>query len=149
MRATYRLLVASAIFLATYLVAILIPLEWFWFDPGTPVVGDAHVGDAPAVGFTREIKRDTAMSYSVVVRRVRGLQIVCEAQSGVFTYRTTSTLPDDIDMAWWAPGDARCVEGLLPPGEFVMETCWTAPNPFVVLPPKTACRTSNVFSILP
>lgn len=147
MRRAVRFFDFISVALIVYVLAAAIPLSAFWFVPGQTIVSDTPVGTSPRIAFTREIKRPVRMRYSVVVRHVPSLEVACEAGSGTFTYRPDATLPESITLAWWAPGDARCAG--LQPGEYIMETCWTAPAIWRVLPPKKVCRDSNVFEILP
>ena len=124
----------------------LLPVDTFWFDPGPVIVQDAFEGDSPALGFTRDIKRDTTMRYSVVMRDAN-LAIVCEDRSETFTYRTDATFPaDGVDLEWWAPGNMRCHRP--PPGTYILETCWTATDRlFGLLWDRSICRESNVFEV--
>ena len=147
MRRTIRFFDWVSVVLIVYVMAAAIPLSAFWFQPGQTIVSDTVEGTSPRIGFTRVIKRPVRMRYNVVVRHVPSLEVACEASSGVFTSRPDATLPESIILAWWAPGDARCA--VLKPGEYVMETCWTAPAIWRVLPPKKVCRDSNVFTVHP
>lgn len=121
-----------------------VPVEWLWFDPGPVIVEDAAFGEVPGVGFSREIKRPTRISYKVIIRNSR-LQVACEApESGRFTYRPDAELPPDPDLSWWS--DGHCA--YLPVGAYIMETCWTAYDRALgLLPPKSVCVDSNVFHI--
>lgn len=121
---------------------------WMWgFKPGDTLVEDAELGQPAGIAFTRTIWRSIKMHYTVSIRRVDSWQVVCDTSSGPFTYSPSASLPERVDMAWWAPGDERC-SNLFPPGSYVMETCWTASGLlWGIVPPKTACRTSNVFHV--
>jgi len=147
MRRAVRFFDWTSVALIAYVLAAAIPLSAFWFQPGQTIVSDTIKGTSPRIAFTRVIKRPVQMRYSVVVRHVPSLEVACEAVSGTFTYRPDATLPESITLAWWAPGDARCAG--LTPGEYVMETCWTAPAIWRVLPAKKVCRDSNVFTVHP
>ena len=123
-----------------------VPLNWLWFDPGAVVVSDGSKDREPTLLFDRVIKRETKMSYHVTVRDAADFSVVCDAQSGPFTYRPDATLPKPITITWWSGGDDTCWP--LEPGIYVMETCWEAHRPFWgSVPPKTICRISNPFRI--
>jgi hypothetical protein len=144
---TIRAINWLAILLVGWWLLIMTPLSWWGFSAGNVIVGDTTTEDAAPIIFERTIWRDIRLRYSVIVRRVDGNEVVCDASSSVFNYRAGAKLPDHLDMAWWAPGDGRCAR-LFPPGGYVMTTCWTAPGLLMgVLPPKTKCVTSNVFQV--
>ena len=80
-----KLLLGAAIMLA-YTVAVLIPGEWFWFNPGEPVFEDAVAGTDPPLRFSREILRHTSIRYAVLLRRDVSDDPACDAQGGPFMY---------------------------------------------------------------
>ena len=65
--------------------------------------------------------------YGAIVREVESGNVVCEASGGPFTYGRWPIRRKIWTVAKWAPSDPRCLE--LPPGEYFMETCWTAIEP--------------------
>lgn len=90
--------------------------------------------------------KDFLGEYAVTVRSQPLNGIVCEARGGPFLYRTDSTRPDPLTMAWWAPSDPRCVN--LPDGDFILETCWTVLKPFGGFVDEiTECITSDPFRV--
>jgi hypothetical protein len=95
--------------------------------------------------FSREVRHDFTGSYSVIVRDGNDT-VVAEDSGGPFGYKSTSTLPKDLTLAWWAGGISDTVRNL-PAGLYNMETCWTVHNPFYVTPSKTVCVQSNVFEV--
>lgn len=140
-----RLAALAAALVLAYAGLTAAPATW-WFDPGVPIVADSTTEAAPEIGFTRTIRRDTLMSYQVVIRRADGLATVCDPSAGPFTYRRAAKLPAHVDLVWWTGGDSRCWPRQ--PGTYVMETCWTVEKPFAgLLPPKTVCRASPPFRI--
>lgn len=141
-----RIAAAVLVFLCAYFAAATIPATWLWFDPDTPIVADTTTEAAPVIGFDRQIKRETRISYTVTMRRTAGLTMLCDPTGGPFTYRPDATLPEVIDLVWWTGGDSRCWPQEA--GTYLMETCWTVVRPFWgLVPPKTVCRTSPPFRV--
>lgn len=112
----------------TYVAGAMVPLEWLWFDPGTPEFQNAVVGSDPQLIFVRDIKTNVAMSYAVILRNAADKDVVCDAVGGPFTY-----LPERSGalvgkgLKWFAPSDARCSS--LPVGTYYGEVTWTAAYP--------------------
>lgn len=145
MSRTLRLFDAFFAAVVAWGVCTMIPVEAFWFKPGALLVSDAPVGSVPKVGFDRDIKRNVVMSYSVSVRAVDTLETVCESTSEPFLYRARASLPESVDLEWWAPG---C--GTLPAGEYFIATTWTATERWWgLLPDRSVTLDSNVFRIEP
>lgn len=151
LRNLFRAFLVIALLQLSWVAAALVPVEWFWFDPSDYYVSDGTADQVPTITFGRSIKRETVMSYHVTVRRVGETHsgvIVCDPTGGPFPYRPDAKLPKVIDLVWWSGGDSRCWP--LTPGNYVSVTCWTAVEPFYgLVPPKTVCRRSNVFTIRP
>lgn len=148
MRKTYHGLQFTAAFFTVYFIMLVLPLQWFWFTPQTFVIGDAVEGQAPVIGFEREIHRPVDMAYTVTIRKVPSLEVVCDQRAGPFSYYPNATLPegDALDLEWWAGGNDRCLD--LEPGKYVIDTCWTAYNLFFgLVPRKTVCTGPHEFSI--
>lgn len=136
----------ASILLVVWTGLALVPLDWLWFKPRVLQVADTTVTEPAAIRFERTIRRDFIGEYSVTVRGIdRG--IVCQASSTRFPYERGATLPEPLDMAWWAPGDSRCAR-LYPPGTYSMETCWTGYVWFRLVPAKTTCMESNPFTVV-
>jgi hypothetical protein len=151
--------VALAVLAIPYLVGAMLPAELLWYNPGLVHFQDAKQGTAPVLEFTRNIKRESSISYSVVVRNADGA-VVCEGRGGPFTYKIVNGPLIGKDLVWWAAGDGRC--GRIPVGSYWSETCWKVETPLAallpellktpfgwLLPPKRICRTSDVFNIVP
>ena len=148
MRRALRWLDCSAMIFVLWGVLALVPVQWVWFAPGAVVISDT-AGDAPpGVEFSRAIKRDVQMSYQVTIRKMRSKGVVCDPHRGPFTYHADAQLPEPIDLVWWSGADQRCWPQ--EPGTYIAETCWTVVRPFWgLVPPKTICRMSNPFTVLP
>ena len=122
-----------------------IPATW-WFDPDVMYVKSYERGKIPVeLLFSREVRHDFTGSYSVIVRDGNDT-VVAEDSGGPFGYKSTSTLPKDLTLVWWAGGISDTVRNL-PAGLYNMETCWTVHSPFYVTPSKTVCVLSNVFEV--
>lgn len=146
-RAT-RLIDVAAIICVLWGALAMVPATWLWFSPGHVVIADSSGNHPPVVEFERHIKRDVQMSYQVTIRKMRSKSPVCDPQRGPFTYRTDAELPELIDLIWWSGADVRCWPR--EPGTYIAETCWTVVRPFLgIVPPKTVCRESNPFTVLP
>lgn len=134
-----------AIFFIGWIGLSALPLSLFWFDPGPVVIQDAKEGESPKIGFSRDIKRNVVMQYSVVIRDAN-LAVYCEDRSAPIEYRSDSQLPEDLDLAWWAFGTEACHRP--PVGSYIVTTCWTATGRLLgLLRDKTVCVQSNVFKI--
>ncbi len=129
-----------------WMALALVPLGWFWYEPGQVVISNSSVENPPKVDFTRSIRRSVIMKYQVVIRDIERNQVVCDPASEPFTYKPTAKFPDDADLVWWTGGDDRCWPREA--GTYIAETCWTATHLFWgLIPDKTVCRTSNPFTI--
>jgi len=146
MRNVVRFIDFASIALVAWIFMVLIPLQWFWFDPGEVVISNTTVAAPPKVSFTRTIQRRVLMTYQVVVRDIEKNRVICDPSSEAFSYSPTAQMPDDADLVWWTGGDDRCWPQ--EPGTYVAETCWTAVSLFFgMVPDKTVCRLSNPFTV--
>lgn len=146
--------------LFVYLPLTLLPATVAWYSPGVVLFSDTTVGTPPALSFYREIKRNSLIEYSVVVRNSDG-EIVCDSRGGPFQYKKQEGALVDWTLADWAPQDPRCAN--LPEGAFRVETTWRVVRPLGdflppgsleevfggILPPKYVTRVSPVFHVLP
>lgn len=138
-----RVLDWTFLVLIAWALAAAVPASWFGLVPGQVIVTTGH--DMPSVAFERRINRDVRQFYGVVIRDTGTLRIACETRSAVFTYWRQSAGGVTFPLDEWVGSD-KCWP--LPAGTYVMETCWTVARPFYgVVPPKTQCRTSNVFTV--
>ena len=114
-----------------------------WFDAGQLTVKEWR-GEETEILFSGGPVGNFAGSYSVIIEDATTQAIVAEDRSAVFQYQTGRARPPHIDLAWWAPGLPD-----LPPGAYVMETCWTIHRPLGFFPVtnKTTCVTSNIFEV--
>ncbi|EEX09637.1 conserved hypothetical protein [Ruegeria lacuscaerulensis ITI-1157] len=123
-----------------------VPVNWVWFDPGDVFISDGSRDRVPEITFDRVIKRKVEMTYQVVIRSLDGNTVVCDPKNGPFPYRPDAKLPEHPDLVWWTGGDERCWPR--EPGSYIADTCWTVVRPFWgLVPPKTICRRSNVFTV--
>ncbi|WP_299663822.1 hypothetical protein [uncultured Ruegeria sp.] len=137
--------ILSLVFIA-WVGVTLIPLGWFWYDPGQVVISNSSIENPPRVDFSRKISRPVIMKYQVIIRDIERNAVVCDPASEPFTYSPDARFPDDADLVWWTGGDDRCWPR--EPGTYIAETCWTATHLFWgLIPDKTVCRTSNPFTI--
>ena len=117
-----------------------------WFEPKKVFIDNSTIDKPPSMTVEREIKITSDIKYSVVLRQIGKAQAICDAGAGPFTYNKTRGPLEDIDWTWWTGADASCWP--VAPGSYVSDTCWTIVQPlWGLLPPKTVCITSNVFTI--
>lgn len=146
MKRAARWIDLAAVLSIIWAILAALPLS-IWFEPGTVVIASTDLNKQPALLVSdRKIKRSVFMSYSTVIHRIYPDRISCEAKGGPYWFHPDRPLPPSKEMtlAWWAPSDPRCSS--LPPGEYVMETCWSA-QVSGLLPEKKACIQSNPFMI--
>lgn len=139
-----------SLLLVLWMGLAFVPVQWVWFDPEDYFVSDGTPDSVPLITFDRVIRREVKMTYHVSIRSLGpnggAGRITCDPTNGPFTYRPNAELPDPITLDWWTGGDDRCWPQ--EPGTYVSETCWTVVSPFWgLVPPKSVCRKSNVFTI--
>lgn len=153
-----RFVISTALFSA-YVIGAMLPLEWFWFDPGTPRFADTEVGGDPPLTYIREIKVVVALSYSVILRDMTTQDVVCDAAGGPFDYLPSKSGPlVGKTLSVWAPADDRCAH--LPVGEYYGSVTWEAAYPLRaflpdlldgplgwLIPPKSVTRQIAPFKI--
>lgn len=144
---TRRVFLDVAITLAAlaYALMALTPAT-FWIDPIEIHVRDSPYGEQPTtLVYVRRISRPFNGHYQVAVRSLADGRVACES-SGNLPYRATEgKVVFRLDA--WAPNDPRCQ--VLPPGDYMMDTCWTIVGPFAgLVPDKTKCVVSNKFQIV-
>lgn len=117
---------------------------WVWYTPGVQIVS-RDSGGVLTVTQERRINFFFLGAYSVIVRSANGLDPVCDGVGGPFTYlKNNGDKPASMPLSDWAGGG--CAD--LPPGNYIMETCWTVLRPlWGALPPKTVCVRSDVFEV--
>jgi hypothetical protein len=132
----------------SYVMLMATPAS-FWYDAGDLLVRGPLTDDHGeiVIEYNGGARRDTEMSYSVVVREVTRQEIITEDVSGVFLYSKDATRPDPLYMSWWSPRSFGS-DLILSEGVYQVETCWTVVKPFFgIVPPKTVCLTSNIFYV--
>lgn len=145
-RFSARLMDYLSVVFVGWLAIAMIPLGWFWYEPGQVVISNSSIETPPRVDFTRVIRRPVIMKYQVIIRDIDRKEVVCDPASEPFTYSPTAQFPTSADLVWWTGGDDRCWPR--EPGTYTAETCWTATHLFWgLVPDKTVCRNSNPFTI--
>lgn len=130
--------------LAAYTSAWLVPARW-WYQPLHVEIADVVHGQDPVVSIKRQIKRSFDGRYTVSVWRDPSDGHVACAGSDTLRYKGGLFQPHDAPLTQWAD-DAWCQR--LPVGKYFAEACWTVLRPFKgIVPDKTICTTSNVFSV--
>lgn len=153
-----------------YSVLTWLPPQSLWFDPSAPVFADAFEGAPVPLIYSREIKRETLISYTVVVRSTDDVEPACDAKTGPFLYkptleaeggrRTVSKPVADKALDWWAGESPECMG--LPAGTYYVSTTWKLEQPLRaflpdflkdvfgwVIPPKYISVQSSPFTIWP
>jgi len=110
------------------------PATVFLFDPDTPTFHPAVEGEAIGYDYSRTIKADALISYSVVVRQAGNVSPVCGGRGGPFIYRQTLdqsghvvSLPSPTNtLGDWA-GNPECET--LPAGTYSVSTTWKIERP--------------------
>lgn len=136
----------TLILVAIYLALEALPGNIWYHARLVTVASDSDLGLVITVD--RRIRFDPEISYNVIVRQAAGLATVCEGPSPVFQYRSeaakTNPTPS-YSLADWLGPNSNCILPL-PPGDYILETCWTVQRPLMVLRDKTVCIDSNVFT---
>jgi hypothetical protein len=115
----------------------------YWFSVAETHVDDAEACRPPTMRVDRTIHRDIYMTWTVELEKVLAdgsTQFVRRA-TGENNYRTSSRLPDNLDMDWWTYPQKWCIQ----PGVYHIETCWTLfPRGFSS---RRVCAVSNNFEV--
>lgn len=132
--------------ISLYLVGWGMPAR-YWYEPTEIQISDARAGEEPVVSINRTIKHSFDGRYAVSIWRDPPDGHVACAGSDTLRYRGGLYEPHEAPLTQWAD-DAWC--GRLPTGDYYAEVCWTVLRPFWgIVPDKTICTTSNIFTILP
>lgn len=114
-----------------------LPAESLWFDPEVPVFSDVAQGEVPKLSYSRVIKRDSWISYHVILSEVGVSFPVCDPDSPKIQYRANrsgSAVGGDLNR--WLGDRRRCEADHLAPGTYQVETTWTVHYPLQALLPK-------------
>lgn len=129
-----------------YTAAWLTPAR-VWYEPGSIQIADAYEGEDPVVSINRTIRRSFDGRYTVSLWRDPPDGHVACAGSDTLRYRGGLYEPHEAPLTQWAD-DEWCAR--LPEGKYYAEVCWTVLRPFFgIVPDKTVCATTNIFSVKP
>ena len=105
------------------------------------------IPDRLLVSINRTIRRSFDGRYSVSIWKDPPDGHVACAGSDTLRYRGGLFEPHEAPLTQWAD-DPWCAR--IPEGRYYAEVCWTILRPFFgIVPDKTICTTSNMFSVLP
>ena len=135
---------------------VLLTYVLLWAAPGSIwitsryiEISDAVQGVAPIVVEDRAIRFSFLGSYTTTTRAAATGEVAggCTGSADV-RYRGGLDGIKSTNLVDWTDGKFACA--LLPPGQYVTETCRAVLAPFfgwAILPPKWQCWTSNIFTI--
>ena len=132
--------------LGLYLVLWALPAS-VWFDSRSINVSDATEGAAPTVVENRAILFSFLGEYATTTRNVLTNEVAggCTGADRL-RYRAGLDGVQTRSLVEWTDGAADCAR--LGAGQYYTETCRTVLYPlFGILPPKTVCVTSNIFTV--
>lgn len=132
--------------LGLYLAMGALPAR-VWFDSHSIAVSDATVGSAPTVVEDRTIRFSFLGEYETTTRNVLTNEVAggCTGADRL-RYRGGLDGVQTRSLVEWTDGAADCAR--LGAGQYYTETCRTVLYPlFGILPPKTVCVTSNIFTV--
>lgn len=133
---------------------MLVPAS-YWYELRSIRIEDGIVGEPPAIGVDRIVRRDFTGSYSVRILAFPSNNLICVAGPfEPFPYRTTDAPLEGKDLAWWMRDrDAydACVEQGMGAGNYVVVTNHYILHPWRFIPWVNRVVTpdvaSNVFTI--
>lgn len=128
-------------------VALAFAPAWIWFDSRSIKVSDTVSGRAATVVEDRYIRFSFFGSFTANVRHAAGPQEVAGRCYGTFDfpYRGGLIGRKSYNLVEFV-GSPSCRR--LAPGPYYVEVCRTVKRPiWGILPPKTSCWTSNVFTV--
>lgn len=129
-----------------YSIGWLIPAQ-YWYEPGRIQISSVRQAEDPVVSINRTIHYSFDGLYTVSIWRDPPDGHVACAGSDTLRYRGGLYEPHEAPLTQWAD-DEWCAR--LPVGRYYAEVCWTVLRPFLgIVPDKTICTTSNIFSVLP
>lgn len=130
----------------TYVGLWAMPGE-MWFKTRSLNVGNAVSGDSPIVIEDREIRWSFKGRYSTETRDAKTNDIAGGCQgSGDVSYKGGLSGPKTYNLVDHTDGKTAC--RFLTPGAYYTEVCRTILRPlYGILPAKTSCATSNIFTV--
>lgn len=98
----------------------------YWFRAGEITVADAGPGECPAMTFDRDINQPFRAEWTVtiMVQKSDGGWETGQTFRGGNDYRPGNSLPDDLNLCWWAWVDDPELLGLEPGRVFRVNTLW-------------------------
>lgn len=132
--------------LGLYLVLWALPAS-VWFDSRSINVSDATEGAAPTVVEDRAIRFSFLGEYATTTRNVLTNEVAggCTGADRL-RYRGGLDGVQTRSLVEWTDGKEGCAS--LAPGTYYTETCRTVLYPlWGILPRKTTCATSNIFTV--
>ena len=132
--------------LGLYLVLWALPAS-VWFDSRSINVSDATEGAAPTVVENRAILFSFLGEYATTTRNVLTNEVAggCTGADRL-RYRGGLDGVQTRSLVEWTDGKVACAS--LAPGTYYTETCRTVLYPlWGILPRKTTCATSNIFTV--
>lgn len=133
--------------LLTYIGLWVLPPS-FWFESRSLKVADAYVGEAPIVVEDRAIHWSFVGRYFTSTRFAENPQEIAFGCTGDGTIYYRGGLDGLKSYSLDEYTDSKDACRKLPVGTYFTEVCRTVERPlWGILPPKTTCRTSNVFKV--
>lgn len=118
----------------------------FWYNPGHMRIVDVEKGQPIELKYDGGVVRSFLGSYSVVLRDIHTSQVVGEMGSARFNYSDEAQRPYPLFLDWWAPNSEQI--SYPDRGDYVLYTCWSVHGRFFgLVPSKTTCTESNIFSV--
>ncbi|KIC39352.1 hypothetical protein [Leisingera sp. ANG-M7] len=121
-----------------------LPASW-WFEVSGIHVENAAAGECPKMTVNRDINRHFYAKWTVTVMRqtAGGNWYTYSTHRGANDYRPDNSLPDNLDLCWWAWVDQID----LLPGRYRIHTLWRIEPANGGM--REVRRASNAFDIYP
>lgn len=117
-----------------------------WFHSRAMTVSNSKFGDTPTVLEDRTIRFSFYGRYKTITRNAKTHDTTSCMAEADFPYIGGLDGVRTITLTAWTNDDLDCSN--LPPGDYYTQTCRTVLYPvWGLIPPKTMCITSNVFTI--
>lgn len=118
-----------------------------WFRAGLTLVSDAPAGTCPPMTFDRDINRPFHAEWTVTImmQSDAGEWVTHRTFEGANDYRPENSLPEALDLCWWAWADGPEALGLEPGRTYRVNTLWEIDTGDAGM--RTVRRTSPPFTI--